>query len=315
MQRVRYVSSLPIRSFSTFGRLKSSRAQIIDGKKVASSVRQILAEGVEREKSRNSAFLPFLAIVQVGNREDSNVYVRNKIRAAEQIGMKAEHIRLPNTASQSDVVNQIEDLNQNPAIHGMLLQLPLDTTSPIDSGLCTQAIHPAKDVDGLHTDNAGKLAHGELQRCIIPCTPRGCLELIKSTGVEVTGKRAVVIGRSKIVGSPMSSLLLWNHATVTTCHSKTKDLAGVCSEADILIAAVGKAQLVKAGWVKPGAVVIDCGINAVDGRLIGDVDFESVKEVASWITPVPGGVGPMTVAMLLQNTFESAKRFQASNSG
>jgi methylenetetrahydrofolate dehydrogenase (NADP+)/methenyltetrahydrofolate cyclohydrolase/formyltetrahydrofolate synthetase len=252
-------------------------------------------------------------VFQVGNREDSNVYVRNKIRAAEKVGMKAEHIRLPNTASQKDIVSQLEALNDNPAIHGMLLQLPLDTTSPVDSGLCTQTIHPAKDVDGLHTDNAGKLAHGELNKCIVPCTPRGCLELIKHTGIEVAGKRAVVIGRSKIVGSPMSSLLLWNHATVTTCHSKTRNLAEVCSEADILIAAVGKPQLVKADWVKPGAVVIDCGINSVDGRLVGDVDFNSVKEVASWITPVPGGVGPMTVAMLLQNTFEQARQFQAMN--
>ncbi|KAH3846726.1 hypothetical protein DPMN_089028, partial [Dreissena polymorpha] len=213
------------------------------------------------------------------------------------------------------IIKTVERLNLDPTVHGIIVQLPLDTSSPVDTHLVTNSIRPDKDVDGLHQVNAGKLARGDLEDCILPCTPRGCLELILKTGIDIAGKMAVVIGRSKIVGAPMSNLLTWHHATVTVCHSRTVNLADVARQADILVVAIGKSQLVQKDWVKPGAVVIDCGINTIEDasrktgkRLVGDVDYEGVKDVASWLTPVPGGVGPMTVAMLLRNTLDQAKK-------
>ncbi|XP_015756198.1 PREDICTED: C-1-tetrahydrofolate synthase, cytoplasmic-like, partial [Acropora digitifera] len=213
------------------------------------------------------------------------------------------------------VLKAVDELNKDATIHGIIVQLPPDSTEPIDPGICTNAVAPEKDVDGLHDINAGKLSRGELNDCIVPCTPRGCLELIKKSGTEITGKEAVVLGRSKIVGSPMADLLKWHNATVTTCHSKTKDLADVVRRGDIVVVGIGRADFVKGDWIKEGAVVVDCGINVIPDetkksgrRLVGDVHFSEAKTKASWITPVPGGVGPMTVAMLMMNTVDSAKR-------
>ncbi|XP_050048637.1 C-1-tetrahydrofolate synthase, cytoplasmic [Dermacentor andersoni] len=290
-------------------------ATVLSGRQIAKEIREKLAAEVKAIKVKHPEFRPMLAIVQVGGREDSNVYIRMKRRAAEEVGAESQHIKFPRTITEEELVKEVETLNNDPTIHGIIVQLPLDCDTNIDSNRITNAVSPEKDVDGIHDQNAGRLAHGELEGFFIPCTPRGCLELIKRSGVPIVGARATVLGRSKIVGSPMSSLLLWNHATVTTCHSKTKDLPSVCREADILVVAIGRPRMVKAEWVKPGAVVIDCGINAIPDatrssgtRLVGDVDFDEVKKVASYITPVPEGVGPMTVAMLISNTVESAKR-------
>ncbi|XP_060576562.1 C-1-tetrahydrofolate synthase, cytoplasmic-like isoform X2 [Ruditapes philippinarum] len=290
-------------------------AQLLSGKDVSEDIRQKIKNEVEHLQKRYPAFKPGLAIVQVGGREDSNVYIGQKVKNAALVGVDARHVKLPNTSTQQEILHAVQKLNDDPTVHGIIVQLPLDTTSEVDTHLVTNAIRPEKDVDGLHQENAGKLARGDLADCIIPCTPRGCLELIRRSGVDIAGKTAVVLGRSKIVGAPMSNLLTWNHATVTVCHSKTVNLPDVVRTADILVVAIGKSQMVKKDWVKPGAIVIDCGINSIPDatkktgkRLVGDVDFEEVKTVASWITPVPGGVGPMTVAMLLQNTVEQAKR-------
>uniref|UniRef100_A0A671NBZ1 C-1-tetrahydrofolate synthase, cytoplasmic n=1 Tax=Sinocyclocheilus anshuiensis TaxID=1608454 RepID=A0A671NBZ1_9TELE len=239
-----------------------------------------------------------------------------KLKAAAEIGINANHIRLPETATEDEVLRSIVAVNENPAVHGLIVQLPLDSINTINAEKVTNAVAPEKDVDGLNSINAGKLSRGDLGDCFIPCTPNGCMELISQTGVSVMGKNAVVIGRSKIVGAPMHDLLLWNHATVTTCHSKTLDLAEQVGRADILVVGAGRAEMVKGEWVKEGAVVIDCGINHVPDsskasgkRVVGDVHYPSAKKRAGYITPVPGGVGPMTVAMLMKNTVESAKRF------
>ncbi|XP_064489530.1 C-1-tetrahydrofolate synthase, cytoplasmic-like [Ornithodoros turicata] len=293
----------------------SGEAVVLSGKQVAKEIREKLAADVQELKEKHPQFKPMLAIVQVGGREDSNVYIRMKRKAAEEVGVESQHVKFPRTITEEELVKGVQALNDDPNIHGIIVQLPLDCDAPIDSNKITNTVSPDKDVDGIHEVNAGRLAHGELEGFFIPCTPRGCLELIKRSGVTIAGSRAVVLGRSKIVGSPVSALLLWNHATVTTCHSKTKDLPSVCREADILVVAIGRPRMVKADWVKPGAVVIDCGINAIPdstrasgSRLVGDVDFDQVKKVASYITPVPEGVGPMTVAMLISNTVDSAKR-------
>uniref|UniRef100_A0A4W6DGJ4 C-1-tetrahydrofolate synthase, cytoplasmic n=1 Tax=Lates calcarifer TaxID=8187 RepID=A0A4W6DGJ4_LATCA len=239
-----------------------------------------------------------------------------KLKAAAEIGINATHLRLPKTATEEEVLHSITEVNENSSVHGLIVQLPLDSIHKIDTEKVTNAVAPEKDVDGLTSINAGKLSRGDLGDCFIPCTPNGCMELIRQTGVSVAGKRAVVIGRSKIVGAPMHDLLLWNHATVTTCHSKTADLAGEVGKADILVVGIGKAEMVKGEWIKKGAVVIDCGINHIPDetkasgkRVVGDVHYASAKEQAGFITPVPGGVGPMTVAMLMANTVLSAKRF------
>uniref|UniRef100_A0A8C3T0U5 C-1-tetrahydrofolate synthase, cytoplasmic n=1 Tax=Chelydra serpentina TaxID=8475 RepID=A0A8C3T0U5_CHESE len=254
--------------------------------------------------------------LRVGDRDDSNTYISMKLKAAAEIGINANHIKLPNTATEAEVLRCITVLNEDPAVHGFIVQLPLDTDKPISTEKVTNAVAPEKDVDGLTSINAGKLSRGNLGDCFIPCTPKGCMELIRQTGIQIAGKKAVVIGRSKIVGSPMHDLLLWSHATVTTCHTKTTALAEEVSKADILVVAAGKPEMVKGEWIKPGAVVIDCGINHIpdstkpNGKtVVGDVAYSAAKERASYITPVPGGVGPMTVAMLMQSTVESAQRF------
>uniref|UniRef100_A0A672SDS6 C-1-tetrahydrofolate synthase, cytoplasmic n=1 Tax=Sinocyclocheilus grahami TaxID=75366 RepID=A0A672SDS6_SINGR len=279
-------------------------------------VKERLKKEVAAMKNQFPGFRPGLVVLQVGDRDDSNLYISMKLKAAAEIGINANHIRLPETATEDEVLRRIVAVNENPAVHGLIVQLPLDSINPINTEKVTNAVAPEKDVDGLTSINAGKLSRGDLGDCFIPCTPNGCMELISQTGVSVMGKNAVVIGRSKIVGAPMHDLLLWNHATVTTCHSKTLDLAEQVGRADILVVGAGRAEMVKGEWVKKGAVVIDCGINHIPDsskasgkRVVGDVHYPSAIERAGYITPVPGGVGPMTVAMLMKNTVESAKRF------
>ncbi|KAM9787184.1 C-1-tetrahydrofolate synthase, cytoplasmic [Syngnathus typhle] len=291
-------------------------AKVIHGKEVSAQVRENLKKDVEQMKLQDPNFQPGLVILQVGDRDDSNLYIGMKLKAASEIGIKATHLKLPNTATEEEILHSITEVNENSSVHGLIVQLPLDSVHKIDTEKVTNAVAPEKDVDGLTSINAGKLSRGDLSDCFIPCTPNGCMELIRQTGVSVTGKRAVVIGRSKIVGAPMHDLLLWNHATVTTCHSRTLELAEEVGKADILVVGIGKAQMVKGEWIKKGAVVIDCGINFIPDeskpsgkRVVGDVDYNSAQEQASFITPVPGGVGPMTVAMLMANTVLSAKRF------
>ncbi|KAM9708081.1 C-1-tetrahydrofolate synthase, cytoplasmic-like [Menidia menidia] len=295
-------------------------AQVISGKEVSAQVRERLKKDVERMKLVDPNFRPGLVVLQVGDRDDSNLYISMKLKAAAEIGINATHMRLPKTATEEEVLHGIREVNENSSVHGLIVQLPLDSLHKIDTEKVTNAVAPEKDVDGLTSTNAGKLSRGDLGDCFIPCTPNGCMELIRQTGVSVEGKRAVVVGRSKIVGAPMHDLLLWSHATVTTCHSRTADLAAEVGKADILVVGIGKAEMVKGEWIKKGAVVIDCGINHVADetkpsgkRVVGDVEFRSAKEQAGFITPVPGGVGPMTVAMLMANTVLSAKRFLESH--
>ncbi|XP_010960559.1 C-1-tetrahydrofolate synthase, cytoplasmic [Camelus dromedarius] len=291
-------------------------AEILNGKVISAQIREKLKNQITQMKEQVPGFSPGLAILQVGNRDDSNLYISVKLKAAEEVGIKVKHIKLPRTATESEVLKCITSLNEDLTVHGFIVQLPLDSENPINTEALVNAIAPEKDVDGLSSINAGKLARGDLNDCFIPCTPKGCLELIKETGVKIAGRHAVVVGRSKIVGAPMHDLLLWNHATVTTCHSRTANLNEEVNKGDILVVAVGQPEMVKGEWIKPGAIVIDCGINYVPDntkasgrRVVGDVSYNEAKERASFITPVPGGVGPMTVAMLMESTVESAKRF------
>jgi methylenetetrahydrofolate dehydrogenase (NADP+)/methenyltetrahydrofolate cyclohydrolase len=279
-------------------------AHIIDGKTLAQTIREGIAEEV-RVLEKDTGIKPGLAAVLVGDDPASAVYVKNKKIACEKAGLYPQEHLLPASTSQEVLLKLIYQLNDDSRIHGILVQLPLPPG--IDSQAILQAVSPEKDVDGFHPVNVGRLVEGN--PVFIPCTPKGVIQMIDSTGQDIAGKRAVVIGRSNIVGKPVAMLLLHRHATVTICHSRTKDLPGVVREADIVIAAIGKPRFVTADMVKEGAVVIDVGINRLaDGKLVGDVDFDRVKERAGWITPVPGGVGPMTIAMLLHNTLESAKR-------
>uniref|UniRef100_A0A2K5KB24 C-1-tetrahydrofolate synthase, cytoplasmic n=1 Tax=Colobus angolensis palliatus TaxID=336983 RepID=A0A2K5KB24_COLAP len=291
-------------------------AEILNGKEISAQIRARLKNQVTQLKEEAPGFIPGLAILQIGNRDDSNLYIKVKLKAAEEIGIKATHIKLPRTTTESEVIKYITSLNEDSTIHGFLVQLPFDSENSINTEEVINAIAPEKDVDGLTSINAGKLARGDLNDCFIPCTPKGCLELIKETGVPIAGRHAVVVGRSKIVGAPMHDLLLWNNATVTTCHSKTANLDKEVNKGDILVVAAGRPEMVKGEWIKPGAIVIDCGINYVpddktNGRkVVGDVAYDEAKERASFITPVPGGVGPMTVAMLIfYKSSENAKRF------
>jgi 5,10-methylene-tetrahydrofolate dehydrogenase/methenyl tetrahydrofolate cyclohydrolase len=287
-------------------------AQIIDGKAIAETVRGEVKAEVEAMRARYGK-VPGLATVLVGERKDSQSYVRSKKKACAEVGMASLGSDLPADISQDELLKVVRDLNANPDVHGILVQLPLP--AHIDEEEILAAISIEKDVDGFHPLNIGRLSMKRREPLFVPCTPKGCIELLIRTGVSIEGKRAVVLGRSNIVGLPVAMLLLHRNATLTICHSRTKDLPGVVREADILIAAVGRAEMVRGDWVKPGAVVIDVGINSVDDptnpkgyRLVGDVAFDEVKEVAAAITPVPGGVGPMTIAMLLRNTLDGAKR-------
>ena len=277
-------------------------AQILDGKAMSTSLRAEIAERVARLKEQGVT--PGLAVILVGNDPASEIYVRNKGNGCAETGMYSRTLNMPEETTQEQLEAAIEELNADPAIHGILVQLPLP--KHLDENAALAKILPEKDVDGFHLINAGHMLTGT--EGVVACTPRGALYMIKSTGLDLNGKEAVVIGRSNIVGKPMAMLLLRENCTVTMCHSRTKNLAEHTRRADILVAAVGKAGFVTADMVKPGAVVIDVGINRVDGKVKGDVDFDAVKEIAGWITPVPGGVGKMTITMLLANTVEAAER-------
>ena len=280
-------------------------AQILSGKEMSESLRKEIAERVARLKEQGVT--PGLAVILVGNDPASEIYVRNKGNGCAETGMYSRTLNMPEETTQEQLETAIEELNADPAIHGILVQLPLP--KHLDENAALAKILPEKDVDGFHLINAGHMLTGT--DGVIACTPRGALYMIKSTGLDLNGKEAVVIGRSNIVGKPMAMLLLRENCTVTMCHSRTKNLAEHTRRADILVAAVGKAGFVTADMVKPGAVVIDVGINRVDGKVKGDVDYDAVKEVAGWITPVPGGVGKMTITMLLANTVEAAERVLA----
>lgn len=279
------------------------KANLIDGKALAAAVKQEAAEQVAALQAQGVT--PCLAVVLVGEDPASQVYVRGKINDCAQCSIQSRSVRLPETTTQAELLAQVQELAQDPAVHGILVQLPLPPQ--IDEKAIIEAIPPEKDVDGFSPVNVGRMQIGE--PCYLPCTPAGCIRMIESTGTQIAGKHAVVIGRSNIVGKPAAMLLLAKNATVTICHSKTENLQELCASADILVAAVGRAGFVTGEMVKPGAVVIDVGINrGADGKLHGDVDFEAAAGKASWITPVPGGVGPMTRAMLMLNTVEAARR-------
>ncbi len=277
-------------------------AQILDGKVMSDTLRAEIALRVEALKARG--ITPGLAVILVGEDPASQIYVRNKGIACEKAGMYSLTIRLPEDTDQAALESRIRELNEDARIHGILVQLPLP--AHLDEAAALAAITPEKDVDGFHIQNAGRLLNG--LPGVVACTPKGALAMIRRTGLDLRGKEAVVVGRSNIVGKPMAMLLLQQDCTVTLCHSRTKDLAAHTRRADVLVAAVGKARFITADMVKPGAVVIDVGINRVDGKVVGDVDYDAVKDVAGWITPVPGGVGRMTIAMLLENTVEAAER-------
>ena len=276
---------------------------IIDGKALAKEKRAEIAKQVEALKEKGVT--PGLAVVLVGEDPASQIYVRNKHKACEEVGIYSRKITLPEETTEEELLKIIDELNNDPEIDGILVQLPLP--KHIDPDKVILSISPDKDVDGFHPVNAGRLLTG--QDGFFPCTPLAVMELIKSAGVDVSGKEAVVVGRSNIVGKPVSMLLLRENATVTICHSKTKDLADVCRRADILVAAVGRPEMITADYVKEGAVVIDVGINRVgEKKVVGDVAFDEVKDKVAQITPVPGGVGPMTITMLLYNTLLSAQK-------
>ena len=276
--------------------------EIIDGKKLAKTTRENLR--LEVEELKENGINPKLAVIMVGNNSASQIYVRNKSRACDEVGIEFEEYLLPTTTEQSELLNLIDKLNKQEDINGILLQSPIPDGLDINEAF--RKISPEKDVDGFHPVNVGKLVLG--QDTFVSCTPYGIMRMFEAYNIDLEGKNAVVIGRSNIVGKPMSHCLLNKNATVTICHSKTKNLREITKRADILVAAIGKAEFVKADMVKEGAVVIDVGINRTEeGKLKGDVDFENVSKKASYITPVPGGVGPMTIAMLMNNVVKAAK--------
>lgn len=277
-------------------------AHIIDGKAFAASLRSRIATEVAAMKAQG--ITPGLAVVLVGEDPASQIYVKSKGKLTREVGMNSYEHRLPAETSEADLLALVEQLNNDPAVNGILVQLPLPAHMNEYSVINT--IRPEKDVDGFHILNVGRLATG--QKAMVPCTPLGCLMLLRDQIKSLSGKRAVVIGRSNIVGKPMAQLLLKDSATVTIAHSRTENLPELCREADILVAAVGRPHFVKGDWIKPGATIIDVGINRTDNGLIGDVDFAAASEVAGAITPVPGGVGPMTIACLLANTLTATAR-------
>lgn len=279
-------------------------AELIDGKAISRAIREELAEET-RAFARESGIVPGLAVIIVGNDPASAVYVRNKKKACEEVGFFSSVIALPEETSEAELLSRISELNSDERIHGILVQLPLP--KHINEENVILAISPSKDVDAFNPFNVGRVVTGGGE--LLPCTPAGVMELLKRSGVDVCGKECVIVGRSNIVGKPLALLMLAANATVTICHSRTADLASVCRRADILVAAIGKPRFFGADMVKDGAVVIDVGINRdADGKLCGDVDFDAVAEKASLITPVPGGVGPMTITMLLKNTLCAAKK-------
>mgnify|MGYP003312433408 CR=1 FL=1 len=278
-------------------------ATLIKGKEIAATIRQEIAEEVAALKAQG--ITPGLAVVLVGDDPASCTYVRNKHKACEEVGIFAEQINLPATTTQEELLAVVRELNDRRDIHGILVQLPLP--NGLDKNAVIDAIAPEKDVDAFHVANVGHIMVGDYR--FLPCTPAGVMELLARTGIDPDGKECVVIGRSNIVGKPMAMLMTHANATVTICHTHTKDLKAVCRRADILVASVGKAKFVTADMVKPGAVVIDVGMDRDEnGKLCGDVDFDAVEPIAGAITPVPGGVGPMTIAMLLKNTVTAARK-------
>jgi len=277
-------------------------ARVIDGKAVAATVRERVKADVAAY-AEEAGRTPLLATVLVGDDPASQIYIRKKGEACEEVGMRSVHHGLEASTGEADLLALIRELGEDEDVDGILCQLPVP--AQIDENAVVAAIDPAKDVDGLTPWNAGLLAHGEPG--LVPCTPNGVMELLAHEGIELEGAEAVVVGRSKLVGVPVARLLLMANATVTTCHSRTRDLDAVCRRADVLVAAVGVPRLLGAGAVKPGAVVIDVGVNRLEDGLAGDVDYEAAAEVAAAITPVPGGVGPMTIAMLLVNTLQAAR--------
>jgi len=286
-------------------------ANILDGAATAEKIRNQVAEEVVRRIAEGKP-APGLATVLVGENPASQVYVRSKHRACQQVGMQSFAYELPETATQKEVEDLVRSLNADPNVHGILVQLPLP--SGLDEERVLGAISIEKDVDGFHPVNIGRLAQKGREPLFVPCTPAGCMVLLQSVLPDLNGVNAVVLGRSNIVGMPVALLLVRANATVTICHSRTRNLPEVCRSADVLVAAVGKPEMVRGDWVKPGVVVIDVGINRIEDptrprgyRLVGDVAFDEVSQVAGWITPVPGGVGPMTIAMLLQNTLRAAR--------
>jgi methylenetetrahydrofolate dehydrogenase (NADP+)/methenyltetrahydrofolate cyclohydrolase len=281
-------------------------AKIIDGKEVSQHIRKEVADEVLRLKEERG-ITPGLAAVLVGDNPASQIYVRNKRKACEEAGIYSDEYRLAEGTTEDELLSLIMKLNEDQRIHGILVQLPLP--KQINETKILRAVSPLKDIDGFHPENVGFLVEGNPR--FIPCTPHGIIKLLDYYKIEIQGKEAVVVGRSNIVGKPVSLLLLHRHATVTICHSRTKPLEEVTRRADILVAAMGRAKFITGNMVKEGVAVIDVGINRLDdGKLVGDVDFESVREKASYITPVPGGVGPMTIAMLLWNTLSSARDFK-----
>ena len=279
-------------------------AIIIDGKQIAVEIQEELKQSTEAFKSIYG-ITPCLAVIQVGDDQASSTYVNNKIKSCQRIGFTSKSFHYTSAMTEQELINLIADLNYDESVHGILVQLPLP--EHINEANIINAISPSKDVDSFHPYNVGCLMAGEAS--FVPCTPAGVMELLKRLHVDITGKECVIVGRSNIVGKPMAQLLLHQNGTVTVCHSKTQNLQEVCKRADILVCAIGKAKFFDADYVKPGAVVIDVGINRDEnGKLCGDVDFESVKDRAGYITPVPGGCGPMTIAMLMKNTYTAACR-------
>jgi len=274
----------------------------IDGKLVSKKMREEITLEVEAMKDKN--IIPGLAVIIVGENPASQSYVRSKQRTCDKLGMYSEKYELEVTISEEDLLKHIDDLNKNDKIHGILVQLPLP--KHINEDKIIEAIDPSKDVDGFHPINVGKLSLGV--NCLKPCTPSGMIELLNHYDIDVEGKEAVILGRSNIVGKPIALMLLEKNATVTICHSRTKNLNSVLKKADIIVVAIGKARFLKPEMVKEGAIVLDVGINRVESGLVGDVDYEAVKDKVSYITPVPGGVGPMTITMLMKNTLEACKK-------
>lgn len=279
---------------------KDEKATLLDGKKLSQKICATLKSKIEKLKNKK----PGLAVVLVGDNPASQIYVAKKEKIARELGFYSEVHRLPASAQEKEILSIIQHLNDSSKIHGILVQLPLP--AHIQTQIILNAVSPLKDVDGFHPLNLGRLFMGD--PLFTPCTPQGVMELLKEYHIELSGKSAVIVGRSLIVGKPLAHLLLSQNATVTICHSKTKNLEEVCQKADILISAMGKPHFIKNSFVKEGAVVVDVGINRLNKKIVGDVDFESVQKKASFITPVPGGVGPMTIAILLQNTLKSFER-------
>ena len=286
-------------------------ATILDGKALATAIEAELAEEVA-DFVQNNAHEPALAAVLVGDDPASSIYVKNKRAACERVGMESRLVRLPDTATEEELLQVVAELNNDDAVHGILVQLPLPPQ--IREQKVLDAVHPLKDVDCFHPENVGRLVQGRPR--YLPCTPHGCLQILHRSGISVAGKHAVVVGRSEIVGKPLATLLAQKeshlgpgacNATVTLCHSRTRDLAALCRQADVLFAAIGKPKFVTGEMIKPGAVIVDVGINRTDAGVVGDVDFAAAKEIASAITPVPRGVGPMTIVMLLYNTLSAAR--------